>query len=538
MRLLVTAVQGTGFTEVTVEHNCQKLVWKTGIAYSKVKLNDPQRVFQEFNDYLDYMGPEVQNRVWDVLVEIRDVMSMSMDGLRMSVMLRMLLRRLYEPMPMKSFRNWLTTVGNIHIPSDTARVITAQSRYNKVDQTYLIHDYVNLASVALAMRILIPILGEYIDQASDAELCKENEAVGLLDECEMVSWPEGEVGPDGTEVETVFEKLAMYIRFCVDGEPTTLKRLWDGMSSIELPVHLQSRVLVRRLTIIPLNDSSHHGLVANIWRYVTSNMNPVERSTAERVNEKRPEGGGDDEDKTSFIEAHKTKIRVSPGDIESFELDALNAVLLVTKVDPTIDLLLLDECLAEVNAMSQVGDYPHQTLLAQWVMAKAFPAQAYSHINQLAKSTLFACSQALLWHWGFKDIALFMQVSLFQSGDHMSLNQMNAPRMNTRILAKYKDDMATLFPHERRQRIPQNGQEPEPMNIAGISITNLNASIRASHWVFGGPVRLFQEANQITSNKVLIPPANIKATITELVIHLGRINSTIDNQEAFGHAQL
>lgn len=526
MKLIVSAVQGWGFTEVTAQHNGTSLIWKTGKAYNKVKLSDPQRIFKEFNSYMEYMGPEVQDAVWNALVKIRDVMNMSMDGMRMMMTLQHYIKELYVSTPMNSYRNFLLTVGNIHIPADIERMITDESRYNNADQTYLRHDFINLASVALALRPLIPIWGEYIDQSEDDALYKENEVVSLLDNCEMTNWPLDEPGPDGKETETVFDKLAAYVRFCVNNQPATLARLWiSGMSSVEIPVHLCSRVLVRRLTIIPLDDPNHHSMISNIYRYVFTNLNPPERSTTERVNEKRPEGGADDDDKTSFIEAHKTKMKVSPGDIVAFDLDALDIEKLVVKVDPTVDLTKLEMCMAEVSRMAQHEVFPHQVLLAQWVMAKAFPERAFSHISKVPVNTLLAGAQALLWHWGYRDLAVFMQVELFKDDNLMSVNQFSAPRVNTRILAKYKDEMNRLFPHERRMRIPNNGVEPEPLNIAGIAITSLNSSIRASHWIYCGPEQLFQEANQIASNRVLIAPANIKSTITELVLKLGEINS-------------
>ncbi|MFO5795380.1 hypothetical protein, partial [Klebsiella pneumoniae] len=80
----------------------------------------------------------------------------------------------------------------------------------------------------------------------------------------------------------------------------------------------------RRLTILPLNDATSHSIVSNMFRYVKSNLNPAERSTADRVNDKRPDKGGiDDDDKTSFIESHKTKQRVNAGEIVSCIITAL-----------------------------------------------------------------------------------------------------------------------------------------------------------------------------------------------------------------------
>jgi hypothetical protein len=525
MQLTVTGVQGNGFTQVTVEHKMQQIAFSTK-AYAKVKLPDQQRVFKEFNGFLNssFVSEEDKDHIWNCYSRIRDILDMPLDSMRVAMSLRYYIRELYERLSMNDMRRWLMTVGNLHIPVEVEKKITAESRYNKVDQTYLEHEYINLATVALAVRPMIPIWGEYIEAGTENELHKENEVVGLISDCEIAHWPVGEKGPHGEDVDTAFEKLAGYVRFCVEAEATTLGQLWRGMSSVEVPVHLQSKVLVRRLTIVPLDDPTSHSIVANTYRYVKSNLNPAERTTADRVNEKRPESGGDDDDKTSFIEAHKTKHRVSPGDIEAFNVDALNVLKLARKVDPTIDLGKLKLCVDAISNVASTPIYPHQIKLAQWVMARSFPARAFYHINKVAVNNMLAAAQALIWHWGFKDIAVFMQVDLVTYGDYQSQNQLSQPRSNARIPIKYKEDMIRLFPHQKAPQYMNNGTALKTDNMAGIAINNVNASIHSSHWVYRGPDQLFKDAGQVSGTNVLIVPPTIKATITELVIHLGNLN--------------
>ncbi|USL86669.1 hypothetical protein CDGHABPJ_00211 [Pseudomonas phage OMKO1] len=520
MQIIVTGVQGTGFTEVATEHNGKRLTWTT-TAYSKIRVQDQQRVFQEINDYWSGLSAEAQQHIWNCYVEIRKIMDMAMDPMRIAMSLSYYIKEMYKAMPMNSFRRWLLTIGKLYIPVDIEEVITDDSRYNRPDQTYLKHDYINLASVSLALRPLVPIWGEFIDQGTSQEMHKECEVISLISDCEVNHWPVDEISIDGTPVETAYDKLSAYVKFCVEDEAPTLANLYRGMSSAEVPDILQAKVMVRRLTILPLNDATSHSIVSNMFRYVKSNLNPAERSTADRVNDKRPDKGGiDDDDKTSFIESHKTKQRVTPGDIVAYNLDALDVVKLVHKIDDTVPVELIQECLDCVAVTATKDIYPHQILLAQWVMHKAFPARAFSHINKNAVNHLLAAAQSLMWHWGFQQVAVFMQVELYYSGDHAMSIQ---PRNSTRIQIKYKDVMDELYPHQRQQRAI-NGVPVAPVNIAGIAVQSAHASIRSSNWIYHGPDRLFKEAEQVTQNKVLVVPATIKSVITELVIHLGKLN--------------
>lgn len=525
MRFAVSNVQGSGFTEVTVSHNGKELVWSAR-AYSKVKLADPNRVFKELNEYLENVDPQTHDKLFQGYEEVHKLFALGFDPSMLVASLVHHIGEIYKHLPMNRLRRWLLTIGNLYIPNDIQDTITSDSRYNKREQTYLKSDYINIATRALAIQAMIPIFGEYIDQCTDQDLYKENNVVGLLSETEMANWPLGETDMMGEEILTVDDKLGGYIKYCVDNEPLSLASAWQGLSSTDKRVLLQSKVLVRRLTIIPLNDPSSHSIVANIFRYVMTNMTPAERSTADRVAKKLPEGGGgDDEDKTSFIESHKTKGRISPGDIEAYNVDAMDYELLAEEVDPTICKDKLKQCISCIRDVANAEIRPHQILLAQWVMAKAYPARAFYHVSKLPVNYLLATSQALLWHWGFNDAAILMQVEPLRHGEHNSTTQLNQTRQGSRIANRFRPQLDALYPHMKLQKTPQNGSEtPKPENMAGLAINNCNHSVRGSNWIYHGPAKLFEESGQVTQNKVLILPQTIKHTITEVVIHLAEIN--------------
>lgn len=526
MRFRVSGVQGNGFNAVAITHGNVELVWSAR-AYIKVKLADPNRVFKELNEFLETVDQMTQNRMFQSYEEIHKLFRLGYDPSMLSASLVHHIGEITKGLPMGKLRRWLMTIGNLHIPNDVQETITSDSRYNKREQTYLTADYINIATEALANQAMIPIWGEYMDQCTDQELYKENHVVALINETEMANWPMNETDLMGEEIPTVFDKLASYIKYCVDNEPLSLARVFAGMSSTDVRTLLQSKVLVRRLALFPLNDPSGHSIVSNIYRYVTTNMAPAERSTADRVAKKLPEGGngGDDEDKTSFIESHKTKGRISPGDIEAFNVDAMDYELLAEEVDPTICKEKLRQCISCVQQMGSIEIRPHQILIAQWVMARAYPSRAFYHVSKLPVNYLLATAQALLWHWGFNDVAILLQVEPMRHGDHNSTTQLSQTRTGSRIANRFRPQLDELYPHMKLQKTPQNGSEtPKPENMAGIAINSCNQSVRSSTWVYHGPDALFKEANQVTHNRVLIIPQTIKHSLTEVVLHLALIN--------------
>jgi hypothetical protein len=376
---------------------------------------------------------------------------------------------------------------------------------------------------------MLPIWGEYIEQTSDNDMYKEMAAIGLVAETEICTWPDKQTAQGNLMFAptSAFEKLQSYVRFCTEDTPVTLGNLWKGMGSAEIPIWLQAKIMVRRLTIVPLCNTNSHSIIANVYRYAKSNLKPPDRSTSDRVNEKRPEGGGGDEDeKTSYLESYKTKQRISGGDAAVYAFDTKNMAQLAQKVDPTVDLNLLVLCVKRLEEVARYEVQPHQELIAQWVMSKAFPARAFWHIPREAVVRLLAVTQTLLWHWGYHDIAVFMQVRLYMSTDQMLPNLIKSTKSGSRISAKYKEELAQQFPHVkllRRGRADLDA-DADSDNRAALAINNATSFIRSSTWTYMGPIELHRLAGQPEGHQQLIVPQTIKNTITELVLHLAKLN--------------
>jgi hypothetical protein len=521
MHLEVTQIQGSGFTEVAAVHKGERLVWSVG-TYGKVKLNDPLRVFDEINAYWAWMGADVQEKVWEQYKELKHYLEQVMDPFHISKYLRRHIVLMYQAMPLDSFSKWLLTRGNLYIPSDIQDTITADAHYNNAEQTYLKADYINLAALSLALRPMLPVWGEYIDQGGQGvgnDLYKEMEAVGLINETEITNWPVDN---------PAFDKLHNYIRITTEDTPITLGRLWEGMGSAEIPIWLQAKVLVRRLTIVPLCDhSATHSIIANVYRYVKSNLKPTDRRTTDRVNEKRPEGEGrDEDDKTSLLEGYKVKQRIAHGDAVLFTVFSENMAGLAQRVDPTVDLKLLDRTIEVLPDVAKVQIHEHQIRLAQWVLAKAYSPRAFYHIPKAAVNRLLATAQALLWHWGYMDIACLLQVERINTTDQEIPGITQQPRSSTRISRKYVDELMLLYPHVKPQKAKANDPEGSTRNgnVAALGINNLTRLIMAGNWYYHGPRELRKLAGQPEGRGLLVVAPTIKSRITELVIDLAKLN--------------
>lgn len=528
MQLEVSQYQGSGgFSEVTVTHKGEQLFFQSS-TYGKVNvIHTPARVFEEINGYWAWLPEEAQDKIWNCYVEIKDHLDNVPDILFTSNFIKKRIKEMYKHMPMASFQRWLLTMGNLYIPPDTKDTIDEDSRYPRTDQTYLKEDYINLAVLSLAIRPLLPIWGEYIDperQSGSNDLYKEMSAVGLIAETELVEWP---------VEKPAFEKLLNYIRISIEEVPIQMGSILKGIGSAEIPYWLQAKVLVRRLTIVPLSDHQiGHSIIANIYRYVGETQKPNYRRATDRVNDKRQDrgSGGDEDDKTSFLEEYKIKQRVATGDATTYDVFGENIAGIVQHVDPTMDLSLLVKCADVVPRVEKLRIHQHQVLLAQWVLAKGFSPRAYMHVKKSVVNRLLAATQAVLWHWKFYDIACYMQVEQISSTVQDVPGISKSPRSGTRISRKYDADLVELFPHAKPQRISQRKQHSQTDgvnrsgNYAAIAINNLTRMMMSYDWYYHGPKELKILTDQPEGRGLLVTPPKIKDQVTELAIHLAKIN--------------
>lgn len=524
MQLAITEPRGRGFIEVELKHGKESINFSCK-AFAKVRPSNPKGVFHEINGFLETLEPTVKKEIFERYKKIKELYEMDFAPSHVAPSINSEMIEVFNLIDLNKARRWLCTIGNIHIPADVEDTINEHSRYNKPNQTYVRNDYINLATLSMLFRLLIPVFGQYIDQTSDQELYKETEVISLIDNTKLMNWPYGEYDHNGEVVPGVIDKVTEYVRFCTSDKGSTLGNIWSGLATAEIPTHLTAKVMVRRLTILALNDHTGHSIVANIFRYVKSNAEPIERTSADAVKDKHGRGSIDEnDDKKSFIEEYKTKQRIAPGDVVAFNLDALNHRLMANKVDPDVEMRKVITCVDCVEDVLMSDIAPHQVTIAQWVMAKAFPTRAFYHIDKRSVNNLLATTQGLLWHWGFPDIAIFLQVKAFYNPSYSGANLFMQPKIGTRITGKHRQALDEKFPHMRLGRMSARGVRTPSENMSVIALNNLSNSLRSSNWIYMGPKELLAETEQIQTDEVLIVPVNIKYRIAELLVHLADIN--------------
>lgn len=518
MKIEVTRIQSSGFVEVRASHKKKDpLVWPTP-AYGKVRLADPYAVFKEINEYWATLSDDTQDQIWECYEAIHSTVRTVTDSFYVANNIRFYVNKMYSLMNMDGFKHWTLLHGNLHVPAEIQDTITSESRYTDESQTYLKSDYINLAIFSLALRPMLPVWGAYLDLINDNQKGKELESLGLIDETELMEWP-GEF--------SVVEKLKRYIDERIRDNSISMDSTWKGFGSAEIPKLILAKVIVRRLTIAVMSDPAATSIISSVHWYIRYCLNPTARTTADRVNDKRINSqAGDDDDKASFIDAHKIKLKMVIGDAVAFEEGAELPAIIAQDIDPTIDLELLEKCLGCITNSESYVISPHQLMLAQWVNAKAVSAKAYNHIEKPYLHKLVATAQALLWHWGYIDVALLMQVSRYVEEGITGTSLPIAAKSWPRVQPKYKDDLNEAYPYLKPMRPRPGDTNPHErhLNYVSLAVNNLTVEIRGGNWIYHGPKELWNVSDQQKGHNVIALPQQIKTLLTDVVLHLAKIS--------------
>lgn len=524
MEINITERSGTGFTQVRITHNGENIYWVTKF-FSKVNVTNVNDVFAGINGFVATLPEEVQNEIFELYREMKEIIDETKDGFDILVPLRGCIRDLYQFIHIESFQRWILGNYNMYIP-ELQESVEESDRYNNRDETYIRADYVDLVIFSMLIRFMIPVWGEYIARGGAGhgnDLYKEVDAYNLIQGLDFMDWPVNNGTPGSLPVR---DKLLRYIEIKASRTSITLSDLVLGFGTPDIPVRLLATVILRRLTNVPLSISPGEmegkNIVANIHHYVDQRLKPQDKR-AGAVNPKMKENeGGDEDDKTSVFEQYKIRQQVCDGDIIAYEEDAFNVEKLALKVDPTIDLNLLKMTSSVVRDLDNILASKHQILLAQWCLAKAFPARAFDDISLKAVNHLLVTAQALYLHWGFPDIAILLTVSKLSTGSTITQNITPLPKPTSR----FKPEVLTLFMRLYPHFFPQSGKDAKDVkgNVALIGISTGLQDIFEAIWVYRGHPEVFKRSNQEQGQRTIFVQTSIRQSLVEAVEKIVSLN--------------
>lgn len=522
MKLYISETTDLGLKSVTAEHNGQYLLWEARLLYGKLSSvagnsvatdGTDDGVFREINAYWSTLSAEKQDAIWREYTVIYELFQGDYDQRAIISKLQMAVARLYQQMSYEDAFAWAEGNALIKIPQE----LKTQYDPGEVhDTTYLRRDYFELTVLAILIRPMVPIWAEYVPRIKDDVKNTHKEYGGLklifrswLTQCPpylrllsfMQAWLE-RPGKNSQKQSMIFSAML------------------DGLAEEEISVWLLANVLVRRTSTVSINKtgtSSGGGIISDIYNYVKVTLNGSgSRRFAGQISEKTPSDRKDDGGKESVAESYKLKEQQSAGDLTMVDEAVKDSLNMMLRIDPTADPHKLNLCIEASEALQGIDLNDFQLGLIQWVFAPAVSTDQIPIMPRPSLLPLAMAAQALLWHWGYPDLAgLLTARELMVASDEF----VSSGEARIKIPNELIERMAPIYPHPYQ---PKGKNDSLRATLPGVdSVETMFAIISGSDWMLTCHKQLAGlVSSRLQGSRKMYLPGNIRVQLGELLIHL------------------
>lgn len=504
MKAEVIVSSGDSLSVITTSHNGLSLQWDAGV-YIKANLNTIEAVFRDINGFWAQLPMEKQDDIWGCYQLIHETLNGVGDFAKLQNRLSGLVKTLYEYHSLQDINKYVQLYTNIAYPVSLKEIYGPN---DPKDRTYLRSDYVKLVNLAIALRPMVPIWGEYILRVRNqsGSNYKEYQAVGLLSKAYIISCEP-------------MTQLRDYVTSSSQYATRSVSAIMGGLGSTELPEWLLAITLIRRVAlgeVSAIDDKTN--LVSNIYNFVTNTLTSLDRKFDGRINEKyRENDGAGDDDNASLAESYKIKQPVSDGDLIAIGVYCEDPHKLALQIDPSVSLDVLNSCLHSLDNMGEMEIKQHHITLTQWVTAVTLPPRGIPHLNKPTMLNVMAVTQAILWHWGFNDLACLATASTVEMKANYLLGAADSRAKISRALV---EELALAYPHVPR---PTNRERTVRQSNPGCKAVDLLcAEMVRSEWYIHAPQELINISSAGNNNRRMVIPADIKNQLAELVLKIAK----------------
>lgn len=467
--------------------------------FGRTKMVKDAEDFREINKFLSMLEPARQQNIFDIFIRIKKVYETVIDFPAMQSELSSLTSELYGHVSLDEMRHYIAFHSTVVYP-DSLKDSYDMNDTNKA-RTYLKHEYKGLVLLVLGTRLMIPIWGEYLTlNLKRVGGFKEYHALKLLAGTEIIDCDE-------------MMRLRDYVETTGISKNDRDNAVIRGISSEELPEYLLAILVVRELSIGSI-DASKEGtrsIITNVFARVRNAVRDISRRPTQ-IQEKFRLDDVEGEDKSSRLEQYKNVQEVSTGDIEIHKYFVNKQEDLALKVDPTLDLGKLKQCLTLTSKMGTFDINNHNVLLTQWVLSRKAPARVISELTDSELLNAMAVTQALLWHWGFLDLALIVTSSLDNERMPISnTSRKQAKKETTKILNE-------LYPYQTNTASKSNSK-----NCTHRAADEFEKVVRSHYLITKAPSGLRKYlSEELAVNGDWICPNDILTQLTDMLVYVHR----------------
>lgn len=492
--------------EAELEHNGEILSWNIS-AFDK-RLFTNHDVCKHINSFWEKMPYLRQEKIFGIYKRMHSVFENYFETTELCQQLVPLTSELCNEHPVEELSHWIAFyASDIIVPEKFDEVyIPSDERPGNREKTYTKPDYRGLVSMTLALRVMIPVWGEFIyrTKGETGTNFKEMFAGQLLMMSKLAH-------------SSPMEKLRIYVDSNIQTDKPMSSAIIGGISSEDYGQWLLNLVLVRRLCVGDIGGlDPQTNLVAFIYNFMAQKLTGNNNSSfGEMIKDKPFESGDSSSDhNASRLEGYKIKQEAPMGDMVIYDHFMENPFHVGQLLMPNMDMELLRTFLHHTQALGQERLSSAQIILTQWMLKPVISPRSIVHLSKKKTISAIAVAQTALWQTGHKELAALIGAIATGNGNETQLGGINP---SARLHKEQMDELIKLYPYNK---VLSTKQKTKPINAAVAAIDSVVGMLSQRDWILTLPD---QHTALVTGNASLrryTCPYDIKVLLGKLVIEL------------------
>lgn len=505
-------------SECSMIHKGHEIIWNVS-PFERTELSNDVYLFKQINEYWARLPEAVQDSIFKLYSDIRYILddTVTLDQVTSELQgpIAELLDKYHD---LTDVQHWADFHSDLIIPKDIHDCCTFdEGSPSTREKTYVTNDYRKLVALAIALRTMVPIWGEFIFRTKGecGTTFKEYYADRLLNYSVI-------------KKSDAMIKLSKYVEHQLPSDQTTTGAILSGISSDDYPAFMVARVLVRRLCIGDITgsvpDTSILKFIYKFIRQKNSNSSGGSQKAGSlsnfntNIREKFPESSDydDGDNKLSRMEGYKIQEEMSRGDVMTIRHYFSDPYMVAKAIKPDLDLSILEISLKSVLMLQDEIIDPAQLAILQWILKPAISPRGLATLNKVTLLKAIAVSQSILWATDNKDIAALCSAYSRQTNEHCIMTV----ESRSRITRDLQDELRSLFPYQRKTGGRAKSAKIINPAIAGIDIVADGLSSR--EWILTIPSKWVSELDGNVTNKRYSAPFDLKIKLAQLVCKLAK----------------
>ena len=467
------------------------------------------------NAYLNYKGKDFKDRLFNILKQANnDVMKLLYEpdsGEHRDPLPYHIVNPILDYFDLQDVFNYLKYEYKLQPPSILAdefdEQIEKDAKGSRV-QTYLKDDYLQLAALAIIIKVAMMPVFNYADIKSKEFSTIHREYILFhLFKKHPIFNSEPMVKLLGLVIKLIDQNTAAK-------DVESVRILEKQIPRGELPFYILSLVVIQKVSIATLiDDNADKNLVTKIYNYVNNKLKSsgdVSKSIRNKNLMTDKEETGESE---SMIESYRTCEKFDKGTLIElgWAVETIDKVIsqMTKKQKANIDLNLVKDAEIFCKQFLYADIENTQVLLLSIIFKSVIDPRAIDYIKIEGIVNLITVGFAYLWGMGCKVLALILVSKIYDTGDDTVI--INSTVNKTRLSKELKEELDFFYPYKR---VVNNDTSS---NLVEETINNMSQDIYSKKWLPVCESKYLIEAIG-TDNPMQLITSDIKYLLAEFIV--------------------